>query len=178
MRGRKRVARHRAIASQLIVVDATILRGASSTDGGPPEGARCRSVLQAILEICHRAVVPPALADEYDRHASRYGQRWRAAMARRGKVLDTPARETGRARGWMQGKHFTTAERAVVVKDLHLVLAAWEKGAVILSGDNKARSLFARLSDLATIGWAQVGARGVEAWLRGGAPAHPVALGR
>src|ERR1700677_3961021 len=90
-----------AVPSQLIVVDANVLRGASSIDGGPPSGAECRLALQAILEICHRVVVSPALADEYDRHASNYAQRWRAAMARRGKVLPTPATRTGRARGWM-----------------------------------------------------------------------------
>ncbi len=63
----------RAIASQLIVVDADVLRGASSTDGGPPPGAQCRRALRSILEICHHAVVSPALTKEYDHHASNYG---------------------------------------------------------------------------------------------------------
>ncbi|HET7505735.1 MAG TPA: hypothetical protein VFK02_32165 [Kofleriaceae bacterium] len=167
----------RAIASQLIVVDADVLRGASSTDGGPPAGARCRRALQDILTICHRAVVSPDLENEYNRHASNYGMRWRAAMAHRGKLVPTPATETGRARGWKQSKHFTTTERAVVDKDLHLVLAAWETKAVVLSGDDRVRGLFARLPDLADLGWARIADDDLYNWLRNGAPADSMALG-
>lgn len=169
--------KRRAVASRLIVVDADVLRGASSTDGGPPAGARCRRVLHAMLCICHRAVVSRALEEEYSRHASGYGQRWRAAMARRDKTVTTSAEETGRARGWKQSEHFNKSERAVVEKDLHLVLAAWEKNAVVLSGDDKARALFSRLSDLAELGWAQIADDCVDEWLRDGAPAKSVALG-
>lgn len=173
MKAKKR----RAIASQLIVVDANILRGASSTDGGPPAGARCRSALQDILTICHRAMVSPDLENEYNRHASNYGMRWRAAMARRGKLVNTPAKETGRARGWKQSKHFTKTERVVVDKDLHLVLAAWETKAVVLSGDDRVRALFARLPDLADLRWAQIADDDLDEWLRDGAPADSMALG-
>lgn len=167
-----------AVGSQLIVVDANVLRGASSTDGGPPVGAQCRRVLQAILEICHRAVVSPALAQEYDDHESNFGRRWRASMARRRKLVSTPATETGRARGWVQSAEFTERERDAVRKDLHLVLAAWEKDAVVLSADDRARVLFARVSDLAAMGWAQMGDGDVHAWLSQGAAPRQVRLGR
>lgn len=159
------------------MVDATVIRGASSTDGGPPRGVACRRALQAILDICHRAVVSPALDKEYQDHASNFGLRWRAAMARRNKLIPTPAKETGKARGWMQSRAFTADERPIAAKDLHLVLAAWEKQAVILSGDDRSRALFARLPDLEKFGWARMTSDDVLNWLEGGALPHAVALG-
>lgn len=167
----------KAKASQLIVVDANILRGASSSDRGPPPGVDCRRALQAILAICHRAVVSPALAEEYEHHASGFGQRWLTWMARRSKIVQTPAKETGRARGWKQDPSFEAHERRAVEKDLHLVLAAWEADAVILSGDDAARALFARLTDLKYLGWARMTHNDVDGWLDDGAPAHAVWLG-
>jgi hypothetical protein len=171
MTGRKKKARP---ASQLIVIDTDVLCGASATDGGPPAGILCRKVLQAIFKICHRAVISPALAAEYDHHASNFAQRWRGAMARKNKIVSTPAQETKRARGWLRS--FTEPEREVVKKDLHLVLAAWETDAVILSADGRARGLFARLEDLFDLGWAPMG-DDIDSWLNRGAPADATALG-
>jgi hypothetical protein len=168
----------RFIPSQLIVVDANVLRSASRAEAGPPPGAECRRALASILDICHRAVISPALEREYDEHDSRFGRVWRAAMTRKGKIVPTPAAETGRARGWMQTGSFTKEEEKAARKDLHLVLAAREQAAVILSRDDAARSLFARLPELAQLGWAQLTADDVEAWLRGGAQAPVVALAR
>lgn len=167
----------RKVASQWIVVDATVLKGASSTDGGPPRGVACRRALLAILDICHRAVVSPALEKEYQDNPSKFGQKWRVAMMRRNMIVRTLAKETGRARGWMQSPVFTERERPIAAKDLHLVLAAWEKEAVILSGDDTSRALFARLADLKDLGWARMTGDDVLAWLEGGALPHVVALG-
>jgi hypothetical protein len=57
------------------------------------------------------------------------------------------------------------------------VLAAWETKAVVLSGDDRVRALFARLPDLADLGWAQIADDGLDKWLRDGAPAESMALG-
>ncbi len=168
--------RKRLVASRLIVVDADVVRGASATDGGPPAGVACRSALQTILRVCHRAVVSPALANEYREHASNFGERWRTAMYQRSKILTTNAAETKRARGWLQGAVFTVEEREVVKKDLHLVMAACERGAVILSADSHARALFSRLADLSALGWAPISDR-VHEWLQDGAAPEIVALG-
>ncbi len=56
------------------------------------------------------------------------------------------------------------------------VLAAWEKKAVVLSGDDTARALFARLSDLGGLGWARIADDDVESWLWDGAPVSRVEL--
>lgn len=180
MSARKK-AKQVVVPSRLVVVDANIVRGASSTDGGPPVGSHCRKVLQRILSICHRAVVSPALAREYDDHASNFGQRWRAMMMQRSKIIATPARESGRSRGWMQTSGYTQRERAAAEKDLHLVLAAWEKqddGAVVLSSDDAARALFVRIADLAGMGWARMTDQDIDDWLEQGADPSPVRLGR
>lgn len=165
-----------SFTSKRIVVDASILRGAASSDGGPPEGVRCRRALRTILEVCHRAVVSRALQAEYDSHASRFGGRWMAAMTRRGKVALTRAGETGRARGWKQSPALSPTEREELAKDLHLVMAALETDKLILSADDTARRLFARVGAPRELGWARVGDPGVDAWLRDGAEAAEVPL--
>ena len=118
------MSKKQELASRRLVVDANVLRGASRTDGGPPAGVRCRGVVQAVLRICHRAVLSPAVAGEYDKHASGFAVRWLAAMQRKGKIVDTAAATTGRSRGWLQETSYSPAEREAVEKDLHLVLAA------------------------------------------------------
>jgi hypothetical protein len=80
----------------------------------------------------------------------------------------------------MQSAGFTKKEREAVEKDLHLVLAAREKlsdGAVVLSSDDTARALFARIGDLAELGWARQDDTGVAQWLAEGANASAVRLG-
>lgn len=163
-------------SSQLIVVDADVLRSASASDAGPPRGSRCRELLRSILDICHRAVVSPALSKEYDQHASRYAMRWRVAMTQRNKMVHTSARHTGRSRGWLRTETLDDARRAIAQKDMHLVLSAREAGAVILSADDRARGVFAEVADLRSLGWASALTVGVE-WLERGAPSTEVRLG-
>jgi hypothetical protein len=77
----------------------------------------------------------------------------------------------------MQGSELDDGERPIAKKDLHLVLAAWEKGAVVLSGDDRSRNLFARFADLESFGWARMTSDDIVAWLEAGAPASTVRLG-
>jgi len=78
----------------------------------------------------------------------------------------------------MQSAAFTPKQRDAAAKDLHLVLAAREQGGVILSADDTARALFARLDHLQELGWARMNRDDVEGWLARGAPADEVMIGR
>jgi hypothetical protein len=156
-------------------VDTNILQGASRTDDGPPAGVRCRAVLSDILQICHRAVISPPLEEEYRRHASDYGDRWWSAMTRKNKVVRTPARETSRARRWLQSEALASnAQREELRKDMHLVMAALETDELIVTSEIRSRDLLRGVvsDDDHTPGWVVLG-DDTTAWLADGAPLLP-----
>lgn len=157
--------------SQPIVVDADVVRASSSGHGGAPRGTRCRRALETILKVCHCAVVSPALATEYRNHASKFGMRWHAAMARRGKVIVTTATPTGRSRGWLQSDALSAPERRALEKDLHIVLAAQETRGVVLSADDTTLNILRKVGRRPKVGWARVEDGDIFDWLESGASA-------
>lgn len=161
-----------------LVIDTNVLRGASSTTDASPPGSLLRAVLDAIFRICHRAVISPELEREYRVHASKFGVRWLSAMRRKGKVVETPAIETSRARRWKQSEHLRSGEqRAELEKDLHLVLAALETDGIVVSGEKRVRALLLKVMEPGEVelGWALVGPETVP-WLELGAPRGTVRL--
>ncbi len=168
--------RRKQAPTKRLVVDANVLRGASSTAGGETPGSICRELLNTIYAICHQAVVSTALREEYDRHASRFAVRWLKAMTSKGKVIPVEARETGRARRWAKDAA-QIGERAgrELRKDLHLVLAALETDQIVVSAETRSRDLLERVMgrDEPPLGWALVAPDTID-WLRDGAPLEAV----
>ena len=172
-------SRKRAVPSVRLVVDTNILRGASSTIVAEPPGATLRAVLQAILRICHRAVVSPALAREYNKHASDYGTRWLSAMRTKGKVVEAEATPTSRSRRWQaNASRKGSRPGEELQKDLHLVLAAMETDQIVVSCETNARDVLLEVmtpDDLPLVSWAVVGPH-TENWLERGAPRQEVPM--
>jgi hypothetical protein len=132
-------------------------------------------VLSDILEICHRAVISPPLQDEYRLHASAYGVRWLSAMTRKSKVVLTEARETSRARRWLQSKALASAaQRDELRKDMHLLMAALETDELIVSSETRCRDLLRSVvgDDDHAPGWVLLD-EGTSAWLANDAPLLP-----
>jgi hypothetical protein len=157
--------------SRRIVIDADVLSAASQATAGPPPGAACRQILQTVLEVCHRAVISPALQREYLRHRSRFGSRWLSAMYARKKAVKTQARDRPELSAWLHGPKagLTDRQKNQVEKDAHLVAAALETDGLVVSRDTEVRSLLARCTALADLVWAPAASERVVAWLEGGA---------
>lgn len=172
------MTKRRTVPSVRLVVDTNVLRGASRTATSAPPGSTLRAVLEGILHICHRAVVSPALEREYRTHASSHGVRWLVAMRRRGKVIETNATLTSRARRWMQSEELRSPQqKAELEKDVHLVLAAIETDGIVVSCETNVRDLLLRVMEPNEIelGWALVSEETTR-WLAGGAPLALVRL--
>jgi hypothetical protein len=72
--------------SRRLVIDTSVAQAAGGVDAMDATSKNCRDFLQAVLTICHRAVFPPQLVEEWKKHASRFAQSWQVAMERRRKL--------------------------------------------------------------------------------------------
>jgi hypothetical protein len=159
-----------------IVIDADVLRAASSSEHEGARGKTCRDALGTVLRICHRAVVTDELREEYEAHWSRFGRKWYVEMKSRNKLFATPGSQRRQIDRAIERAGYGAAQEHAVQEDLHLVLAALEADKLVLSGDDTARALFARLAPVGHVGWASVNDRGALRWLERGAPRDEVRL--
>jgi hypothetical protein len=159
------------------VVDTSIVRGAG-LDSESSTSRHCRETLAAILHICHEVVMTEALKEEWDRHLSRYASTWLRRMNGQGKVNEVEGVEAQKMRAAI-GRLCTERQAEAILKDFHLLEAAWAGHRRILSLDERVRrllsSLVVRLPRLGEITW--VNPERVEeaaiAWLARGAPDEP-----
>ncbi len=127
----------KAKVSRLLVVDASVMRAAGTTEH--PVSSACRRALQGILEICHRVVVSEPIAEEWDRHASKFARKWQVAMKSRGKL-----RKGGETLAPILLHGLAAEDRAIIEKDRHLLDAAFAHDRVIVTTDDKVQRALAR----------------------------------
>lgn len=129
-----------AKVSRLLCVDASVLRGSGDKDG---HSAHCTRVLNAILEICHRAAFCIEIQTEWNKHQSRMATKWRASMNARKKLIRVDIegqriRISNQVNCLLQA---TAAHKAALTKDMHLLAAAAQADRVIVSGDQALKQL-------------------------------------
>lgn len=172
---------------RVMVVDADVAMAAGR--GHRPPVPECLRILTTILSVCHRVAFTPELREEWKRHASRQARRWLKQMVGRKKLVDASSPTKARAMrsdGTLAGlekaidRRFPRdEERDEVRKDLHLVCAAVECGAAVISNDDTARRRLRQLAHdcrpLGSVEWVNPScpAENVDAWLHKGAPVEP-----
>ncbi len=130
--------------SRLLVIDASVLRAAGTSEH--PTSSACRGVLIDILEICHRACDTPAIGEEWKRHQSNFARRWRSRMYARGKIKPPAPVDGSAIRATVRSRGTLTPEQiASIEKDLHLVEAALGADRIVVSADNRMRALLREL---------------------------------
>ncbi len=159
--------------SRRIVIDACV--GSSAGESEDPTARCCREFLEEVLSICHRMVLTPEIAREWDDHSSGFALRWRGLMESRGKVA-----RVGDLRdlaGDVEVAAKSASDRKAMLKDAHLIAAAMAADGVVASRDARARDLFAGIAaDIKGVGkiaWQHIDEADDDAvrWLRAGARA-------
>jgi hypothetical protein len=145
-------------------------------DATHPTAKSCRDFLQAVLNICHRAVFPPQLIEEWKKHASRFSQSWQVAMERRRKLDWIKAETDDELREAIAEIAASENEKAAMEKDAFLLEAAGATtDRMVVSRDEVVRGLFRELAvQLPRVGkvvWINPGREEDSAleWLRRGA---------
>jgi hypothetical protein len=164
--------------SKRLVIDTTVARAAGGEEATSPTSSRCRDFLTAVLRVCHKIVLTPALNEEWKRHLSNFTRKWRVSMEARKKVHredDPPQHEL---RDKLEQAASGDKARETMLKDWHLVEAALLTDGTIVSLDDEVRGLFSvaatAVGELRPILWANPGKEEEEvfAWLEKGAPAE------
>ena len=129
--------------SRLLSIDASVLRGAGDKNG---HSAHCAGVLNSILEICHRAVLSREGQQEWTKHQSRIGAKWRAAMIARKKLvpIDVSAdskRITAKIDALVGATH---VHKVALRKDAHLLAAAAQGDRFVVTCDQALQALCER----------------------------------
>ena len=144
--------------SRRFVIDASVAFAAGQTQH--PRSRRSREFLEAVLKICHRAVLTPELRDEWDLHESQFSATWKAEMRSKGKVVDLAGTENVEVRAQLAAQGLSQSSRRAAEKDLHLVEAAIDTDSIVASLDDSARGLF-QIEAAEKITWVNVVTEGV-----------------
>jgi RecA-family ATPase len=162
-------------ASVALVIDASIACAAGETEH--PVSSACRSFLQEVLRICHKVVMTPDVSHEWKQHRSNFAFRWRAAMTARKKVVYPGPVEDAGLRWAINSLQLTENVREAILKDVHLVEAAFATEQTIASLDEVARRHLRQISEsvrrLKSLVWVNPAKDDERAtdWLRRGANA-------
>ena len=156
-----------------LVIDASVAGRAGETQH--PVSKANRLFLIRARRVCHKIVMSPPIRNEWDRHQSLFSKTWFASMESKKKVVTVRPRVNPNLRDAVEASEGREAMR----KDVPLIEAAGMADLTVVSADNRARSLFARLSagvsDLQAIVWVNPEEEPEELfrWLRRGVDPRP-----
>jgi hypothetical protein len=160
-------------ASRRLVVDTSI---ASAAGESPSlEAAVLREVLKCILSKNHRVVMTSPIFAEWHKHASAHALKWLVKMQDLGNVETIDLGKDSSLRERIREKRLNSGVVQAMLKDLHLIEAAFATDRIVISLDEKARRYFAQASsiidELGEILWANpvFKKERVVAWLNNGA---------
>jgi len=162
--------------SRELVIDASVARASGGKEATHPTAGAARDFLLAVLTICHKAVMTPAIRDEWDKHQSNFARKWRRSMMARKKLDLVNLEELEGLRQKIDLIDIPQASRTAMLKDCHLIEAAIATERRIISLDATARELFSvashnvkEIRDVIWVNPAHDSGR-IVAWLNDGAP--------
>lgn len=156
------------------MIDASVARASGGQDAVHPKAAATRDFLVTVLQICHKAVMTPAVQEEWDKHQSNFARKWRSSMVAKKKLLLVEVPENDEIRNQVISENIRQKQKVAMLKDCHLLEAAIATDFRIVSLDDTVQELFKRilnLPDVNTILWINptIEAQEVLEWLRNGA---------
>jgi hypothetical protein len=165
--------------SWCLVVDASIARAAGPPESRHPTGAHCRDFLIALRGVGHRMAWSEAIKTEWDKHESSFARQWRVSMVSLGKLRPVTDEQDEELRVAIEDHSDDENVVALMLKDAHLIEAAFATDSRVASLDDTVRGHFRQLAvtldSLRAILWVNPANEDEQtvSWLEKGAPAHP-----
>jgi hypothetical protein len=132
--------------SRVLVIDASIAHAAGGEDAVYPTSANCREFLKAVLSICHRMAMSPAITEEWNRHQSNFARRWRVSMTAKKKIVYLGEERNDALRSKVEQFAASEKDSQAMLKDVHLIEAAQAAEQIVVSLDETVRALFKQAS--------------------------------
>jgi hypothetical protein len=132
--------------STVLVIDSSISHAAGPEGAEHPTAKHCRDFLLAVLRICHRIGMSPAISEEWKRHRSGFARHWLVSMHARKKVVAIDADDDPRLRNALETAVASDKSREAMRKDAHLLEAANQSDQRIAALDDKVLGLFAKVA--------------------------------
>jgi hypothetical protein len=168
-----------------LVIDASIARSAGESIN--PTSSNCRIFLETVMQEGYLLVMTREIKQEWDKHQSRFARTWLLSMVAKKKFLPiTPGDYSSlweKLDKMVFGNEQVTLDiryqdnqRKAVIKDIHLLEAAFESDRCIFSLDDKMRSLLQQAieccPEIAGIIWANPDRdeEKIVVWLQSGMP--------
>jgi hypothetical protein len=166
--------------SKRLVIDACVARASGGEAAIHPTSKQCRDFLKVVLEISHRVVVTPDIRTEWDKHQSKFARLWLVTMGRKGKIvyanIDADRELRSKMETYAENSGLSVKE---ILKDLHLLEAAFGTDEVIVSYENYSRKHYANAArgevpEIARVSWVSPCNEAEEplTWLKSGARAE------
>ena len=162
--------------SKELVIDASVARASGGKEATAPTGVATRDFLLEVNTTCHKAVMTPAIRDEWDKHQSNFARKWRRSMMARKKLKLVRLEESEYLRQKIDLINIPHASKTAMLKDCHLIEAAIATDRRIISLDDAVRKLFSvashnieEIKDVLWVNPVHDSAR-VMAWIKEGAP--------
>jgi len=130
-----------------LVVDASVARASGGSDAVHPTAASARNFLKKVLDCSHKAVMTPAILEEWNAHQSKFARSWRKSMVARKILVVTDVVEYQGIRAKVEVSKNLDVHKAAMIKDCHLIDAAMATDKQIISLDDTARGLFAGVAE-------------------------------
>lgn len=140
-----------------LVIDTDIASAASEKDTKDARSKDCRDFLLAVRDAKHKLVTTEAIRAEWHKHQSLFTRTWLVSMYAQRRIcqIDAPA-DDGLRRKVQQA---TTNEkrREAMLKDIHLIEAAFQADKIVSSMDETVRGCFheatQKISMLRQVAW-------------------------
>ncbi|HVB26156.1 MAG TPA: hypothetical protein VNG51_29725 [Ktedonobacteraceae bacterium] len=129
------------IAKRLVIdTDVAIAAGDELPHDSRPK--ICKDFLIAVFESKHTVVITSAIYTEWQNHPTKFLTRWLASMYKKGKVYEVDAATNYRLRNRLTVVATGDVKRAAMLKDAHLIEAAFQADRIVISMDETVRHCF------------------------------------
>lgn len=163
--------------SYCLVIDASIAHAAGTLEARHPTAERCRDFLIAVRGVCHHMAWSRAIKAEWDKHESLFATQWRVTMMNLRKLRPVQDEQSDELRQAIEGHSKDENVTALMLKDAHLLEAAFATDQRVASLDDTVRGHFRRLAAaldaLRPVMWVNPAVEEEQAieWLENGAKA-------
>ncbi|MBE3143699.1 MAG: hypothetical protein IMZ61_07235 [Planctomycetes bacterium] len=135
--------------SRNLVVDASVMCASGRT--AHPVSKASREALEAILQICHHAVMTADIRREWEGRKSLFSEIWRAAMESKGKIHDLNGVDAAELSAAMMASSMDPSEFKLVEKDAHIINAALSSDKILVTLDDRLKRTMEKYGSLASI---------------------------